>query len=71
MQLLQGLKWDTSDVVLQKLKGMLWSLETLWTFDLKLDKAIEKIKEAKNSLEISPNWVRKLQRSPLRYMCLF
>ena len=59
MQLLQGLKWDTSDVVLQKLKGMLWSLEALRIFDLKLEKASGKISEARNSLETSLSWVRE------------
>ena len=57
MELLRGLKWDTSDVVLRKLKGMLWSLEALRIFDLKLEKALEKINHAKVRMEVSLDWV--------------
>lgn len=60
MVLLEGMQWDASDAVVQKLKEMLWRLQALRIFDLKLDSAIAKIQEARKSLEDTIDFVSQV-----------
>jgi len=51
------MQWSNPDTVVQKLKEMLWSLQALRIFDLKLEGALDKIEDAKKSLELTIAWV--------------
>ncbi|KAK0627931.1 hypothetical protein B0T14DRAFT_513555 [Immersiella caudata] len=64
--LVKGMHWSNPDTVVQKLKEMLWSLQALRIFDLKLEGALDKIEQAKKSLESTIDWGSELR--PLRLM---
>jgi hypothetical protein len=51
MVLLKGMEWHKSDAALKKLKQMLWGLEALRVFDDKLVRALQEIKEGKETIK--------------------
>jgi hypothetical protein len=54
--LLEGMRWEKSDVALRKLKQMLWGFEALRTFSDQLKKAIEEIGNAGEKMKA---WLKK------------
>ena len=53
------MQWEASDAVVDKLKEMSWGLQALRIFDLKLEGAINKIKDATSSLESTIDFVSR------------
>jgi hypothetical protein len=51
MVLLKGMEWHKSDAALKKLKQMLWGLEALRVFDDKLVRALQEIKEGRETIK--------------------
>lgn len=57
------MQWEPSDTVVGKLKEMSWGLQALRIFDLKLQGALGKIKEATDSLESTINMVSQADQA--------
>ncbi|KAH7327720.1 hypothetical protein B0I35DRAFT_415566, partial [Stachybotrys elegans] len=59
--LLKGMPWMASDALVKKMKDMLWGLQALRIFHLKLKSAIEKVEDARTSMKSTIEWGRELR----------